>query len=76
MTITQHSELLQLLQKLESTPENEISLVFENLWAPYILSLETEDDKALAFKLLYEWQSERLDVLLGVIQDFESKIAA
>ncbi|HAD10929.1 MAG TPA: hypothetical protein DCF33_00675 [Saprospirales bacterium] len=76
MTITQHSELRQLLQKLESIPENEISQVFENLWVPYILSLETEDDKALAFKLLYEWQSERLDQLLGVIQEFESKIAA
>lgn len=57
-------------------PEIDISQAFEERLVPYVLALATEDDRALAFKLLYEWQSERLDVLSGVIQDLESKEAA
>jgi hypothetical protein len=76
MTVTQHSELSQLLLRLESAPESEISQIFEVLWVPYIHSRQTEDDRALAFKILYEWQSERLDVLSGTIQDLASRKAA
>jgi len=69
MTFAEHSQLQNIFQYFENLQSEEIEQAFLMHWKPFVQSLATEDDRALAFKLFYEWQITRFDSLLDFLQD-------
>ena len=46
----------------------EIETAFLSHWKPFVLSLSSEEDRALAFKLFYEWQTSQMDTFLEFLK--------
>jgi len=76
MTISQHAQLQKIFQYFETLQSEEIEQAFLSHWKPFVLSLPTEEDRALAFKLFYEWQTAKMDTFLNFLQDEPSEAAA
>ncbi len=76
MTIAQHSELQNIFKYFETLKPEQVEHAFLSHWKPFVLSLSTEDDRALAFKLFYEWQTSSVDILLNILQEEQPLPAA
>ncbi|MBC7774787.1 MAG: hypothetical protein H7246_05050 [Phycisphaerae bacterium] len=76
MTITQHSQLQNIFKYFETLQPEQIEQAFLSHWKPFVLSLSTEDDRALAFKLFYEWQTAQADIFLNFLQAEQSQPAS
>ena len=76
MTIVQHTQLQKIFQYFEALQPEQIEQAFLSHWKPFVLSLSTEDDRALAFKLFYEWQTAQADTFLNFLQAEELQAAA
>lgn len=63
MTIVQHAELQSIIQRFEVLKTEEIESAFSEYWKPFILSLESEEDRVMAFKIFYDWQIARMETL-------------
>lgn len=68
MTLVQHAQLQNIFRHLETLQPEDIEQAFITEWKPFISSLSTEEDRALSFKLFYDWQTNQMDNFLGVLQ--------
>jgi hypothetical protein len=68
MTIVQHSQIQNLFKYFETLQSEEIEQAFLSHWKPFVFSLSSEEDRALAFKLLYEWQTAQTKTFLEFLQ--------
>ena len=68
MTTVQHAQLQGIFKHFEALQHHEIEGAFLTHWKPFVLSLPTEDDRVLAFKLFYEWQTANLNIMLAFLQ--------
>ena len=75
MTIAQHAQLQNIIQYFETLRPEEIERAFLSHWKPFVLSLSTEEDRALAFKLFYDWQKDKMDTFLNFLQEHPSQTA-
>ena len=75
MTIIQHSQLQDIFKYFETLQPEQIEHAFLSHWKPFVLSLPTEDDRALAFKLFYEWQIAHFDALIDFLQEGAPQVA-
>lgn len=75
MTIAQHAQLQNIIQYFETLQPEEIEQAFLSHWKPFVLSLSTEEDRALAFKLFYAWQTDKTDTFLNFLQERPSQTA-
>lgn len=77
MTTIQNDELQAIIQRFEVLETDEIESAFIEYWKPFILSLESEEDRMTAFKIFYEWQTARLKTLSeNIIQRSKPAIAS
>lgn len=75
MTTIQHAQLQSIFKHFEALQHHEIEGAFLTHWKPFVLSLSTEDDRVLAFKLLYEWQTANLNIMLAFLQGGHSAMS-
>ncbi len=68
MTIVQHSQIQNIFKYFETLQSEEIEQAFLSHWKPFVLSLSSEEDRALAFKLFYEWQTDQTKTFLEFLQ--------
>ncbi|MFN0215858.1 MAG: hypothetical protein ACKVT2_16490 [Saprospiraceae bacterium] len=76
MTIVQHAQFQDILKYFETLQPEQIEQAFLSHWKPFVLSLSTEEDRALAFKLFYEWQMTQFDTLLSFLSSDQVSAAA
>lgn len=76
MTIAQHTQLQNIFEYFETLKPEQIEQAFLSHWKPFVVSLSNEDDRALAFKLFYEWQTVQVDALRNFLQANQAQVAA
>lgn len=64
--MTQHNleKLQSILEDLANTSPDVVEVFMLEQWRPFILSLAEEEDRVLAFQMLYEWHIKRSEQLL------------
>jgi len=76
MTILQHSQLQNIFKYFETLKSEEIEQAFLSHWKPFLLSLSSEEDRALAFKLFYEWQTSQMDTFIEFLKVEQARAVA
>ena len=76
MTIVQHTQLQNIFKYFETLQPEQIEQAFVSHWKPFVLSLPNEDDRALAFKLFYEWQTAQVEALRSFLQTEQLQVIA
>ncbi len=63
MSSAQHIELQAIINHFNTLQTEQIEAAFSERWQPFILSLETEDDRVEAFQTFYAWQTKQMKTL-------------
>jgi hypothetical protein len=68
MTLAQHAQLQNIFRHFETLQPEDIEEAFIRVWKPFIETLPAEEDRALSFKLFYDWQTTQMNNFLDILQ--------